>query len=130
MIRITFERTNELLDEIVAEFGEDYVYKQGDHGCIYSYNGQPSCLVGQVLHRYGVDLSETDYSDNGEFGPERGKWVGMFAPALLRSLEERGDIAPVGMMTEELLSKVQTRQDGGDSWGDAVRWAREELNSL
>lgn len=47
------------LQEIVAEFGKDYVYKAEDPNarCLHRENGIPSCLVGQVLARLTPDFN-------------------------------------------------------------------------
>lgn len=112
MEALTFERAVELAHEVVAEFGEDYVYpadqKRAEDGgsspsCVYVHENKPSCLVGQILHRHGVDLFDLSKE---EF---RGAHFVAF------------HLAGADMDTRQFLDAAQSSQDKGNTWGEAVR---------
>lgn len=121
---VTYERALETLREVVAG-REDYVYPYSNgetnydckyfedvievaHGGFYEDfeypdhpdRGAPSCIVGHVLHRWGVTLNDVEgMNSDGVHG------IGLlFADA----------------KAEQLLMRAQTLQDLGDTWGDAL----------
>lgn len=118
-IHLTLERTNELLDAAVAEKGADYIYTDtrgfraapGSDGadCQYVHGNRPGCLVGNVLHRAGVEL-------------ERLLQVEGFGVGDVDFQEYLDVTCDEGVL--DLLSEAQQRQDGGDTWGDSVAYAR------
>lgn len=114
--RLTYTRTLQLLREVIAEKGEDFVYEpfvdeDGFSMCRYVVQGQPSCLVGHVLHRAGISLTELagveDTTPNSSDGP----W------------EDWGTAAAL-----DLLAEVQEKQDQGVAWGEALALAIADTN--
>lgn len=102
---ITLDQVKKEIGEIVAAAGEDYIYNPPELVCKYFYNGEPSCIVGHWLARHGI--TEVDYKDN----------TLIFINARRNlDLDIAGDAAL-------FLSKVQFRQDNGDSWGEAYQLA-------
>lgn len=108
----------ELLCEVVAEKGEDYVYRppNGRDECVYVHNGECSCLVARVLHKLGVsieDLARLDTASEG--GGAVAVWqaieVGLI-PGLTFTPEAR-----------EALMSAQFAQDGFKTWGEALQAA-------
>lgn len=93
------------LEKAIAEKGADYEYERPEESetCLYFEQGQPSCIVGHVLSYMG-------YNHVTE---------GMGVMGVLRSLGIDADY-----QTQNLLMNVQTSQDGGMPWGDAVRCAQ------
>lgn len=95
-----------LLEEVVAEYGEDYVYPGHNTtgGCVYTKDGAPSCLVGHALTRLGVPVDFlSEHND--------------FAVSNIQRLT----------MDEEVLDMLQTAQetqDIGCTWGHALEDAR------
>lgn len=111
MEALTFQRAVELAHEIVAGFGEDYKYPVAHRvpetgstipTCVYVHEGEPSCLVGQILHRHGVSL---DMLSQHEF---EGAWTVAFQ---LASADDKA---------RGFLLAAQTAQDRGQTWGEAV----------
>lgn len=108
---LTYERAVELAREVVAEFGADYVYpmehkRQECEGstpsCVYVHKGCPSCLVGQILHRHGVSLEDLSL------------WE-------FRSAWETSDaVANTELSARDFLWEIQSVQDSGRCWGEAV----------
>lgn len=124
MIELTYDKTVELLNETVQEFGEDYVYSRNDEGrCVYVQDGQPSCLVGHVLVKAGVPLERLEAADSN-FG-------GTGADVLIRQINREGAVKVDGK-ARTALAEAQYTQDHGNTWGLAVRratrWA-EHVNS-
>lgn len=107
----------DLLNEIVAEKGEDFVYtapQDGNGSCVYWNNG-PSCIVGHLLFRAGVDPAKIQALDFNA-PAEPGLISGTNASDIPKYIEDA--------MTWEaarLCNEVQHLQDGGTSWGDAVK---------
>lgn len=110
----------DLLTEVVAEAGPDFVYKSPGQYCRYEYKGQPSCLVGRVLNRLGVPVEALAGLDEDYPAVNDVDFV-----SLGLSLPDDAVIA---------LQAVQEWQDEGNKWGDALpiaanvmRLSREEL---
>lgn len=103
----------ELLRQVVAEKGEDYVYpdelKDVYAGCEYMIDGQPACIVGHVFHKL---RPETPWVENGVIWDSDGNqldWaVQTFTPA-----------------AQQMLLQAQMVQDGGETWGLALATSEE-----
>jgi len=114
METLTLVRAKEIAAEVVAEFGEDYVYPEEhkaqcinseEPACMYVHDGKPSCLVAQILVRFGVPVSLLMFWEN------RGAYV------VSQEVTECED------QVASFLSVLQGRQDGGVSWGEALKVA-------
>jgi len=103
-----------LLEEVVAE-RPDYVYLDDHNACVYQEGGKPSCLVGQVCFRAGVNVEilkgwDTYDEDSGSIDTDL------------------GTVDTTKVMTEEarnLLWEAQKMQDCGRSWQQALDAARQ-----
>jgi hypothetical protein len=120
---LSYDRTIELLREVIAEFGEDHVapkfpsvaypdLRECD-SCRYVRDGGCSCLVAHVLHRAGVPIAELEAieglkADEPHAAPQLLDWA-----------------APDALL---LLGCVQTEQDSGRPWGVALSNAIELLS--
>lgn len=114
MITLTFDYVNELLDEAVAEKGEDYVYEPPSYtdSCLYVHQddeGKTSCgcIAANVFHRAGVPLSDLS------------RYEGVRASKVIKKLKINAD-----PLVSRFLNLVQMYQDDKNSWGLAVRKAR------
>lgn len=114
---ITVAMVLDTMDEVVAEYGEDYVYngydnvgrEEGGMNCAYlNSDGTPSCLIGHVLLRLGVPKEQ--------FRTANFCTVGTFA-----------EIAhlPVGHAALYVMRKAQAVQDERGTWGAALLAARD-----
>lgn len=123
-IEITAERALELLREVVAEYGEDYVYvnPQGqragdddDNGdqasCWYVHGDKPGCIAGHVYHRAGLSLETLKLMENN----------GASHPGFRQRVTGEGPT---------ILSIAQDRQDKGETWGQALRAAVQTARGL
>jgi hypothetical protein len=121
MLEKTYAETLATLEEVVAEAGEDFKY-QDHYGnlCHYSVDGEPACIVGRVLAKWGV-LPES--ADSRAEGPT----VGMFSSELLGHLEKLG-ILKVDEASNRLLQEAQYAQDGTFkeplTWGGVIEYAK------
>ena len=79
----------------------------------------PCCIVGHAFYEHGITadtLAEiAEQSDCGEY-EDLNRWTGI----------NSGILGYVGIEDEETdavtaLERIQTAQDGGDTWGDAVK---------
>ena len=120
---VTYARASRVLDQILAKFGEDYVYvnrygEQADPdtrpSCFYVHGDgatrpkEPGCIIGQLLHRLGVPLDSFSLLE------------GEAADSVVKKFFPRTSGAVL-----TFLRDVQHWQDGGRSWGAAVSFARE-----
>lgn len=134
---IDVEQANALLDAAVADRGADYRYEfpgydAGDPSTCYYWHpaledpseyhdrdleqvaaGKPGCIVGHAFHAAGV----------------RGEWLarneGQGVGSLSRCASHDG-LLTVTPDAQLLLAFVQSHQDGGAPWGEAVRQGRED----
>lgn len=120
MEALTYDRAVELAREVVAEFGEDYVYPESvkvseyeatPPTCVYVHDDKPSCLVGQILHKYGVSLEALSLN---EF---RGAWT------------VSGTLADADDKARFFLSSAQDSQDKGEPWGTAVEFGLSQVKT-
>lgn len=110
------KRVLEALNEVVAEFGEDYVYErrnQNNHlgmsgRCVYVHNGAPDCLAGKVLRKLGLTLEQ--------LSQQEGNGCTNFSAYFSR------DVLSV-------LRAAQEQQDTGATWGVARDKAFELASS-
>lgn len=114
---ITDESFRAAVRQLAAEQPE-YVYTRPDpfgyNTCVYQYNGAPSCLIGQALHRLGVPVESLAAADNGAFERKGASTVlAVLAPGTSAD-------------TRAWAQEVQYHQDLGNiPWGEAVRLADE-----
>jgi hypothetical protein len=114
MKHITTADALRALEEAVAEKGEDYAYTGFDEEdprfacCLYVYGGQPSCIVGNALHRLGIPLDA--------FEPYEGKEI-IDVVARVNW--------PIEVDAVDVLAVAQGEQDAGRPWGKALAKARK-----
>lgn len=116
---------------VVEQFGADYLYEApcrneitGGETCVYATTDadgkvKPSCIVGQVLHRLGLDDADLEDLDGGVW-------------SVLAHLEEVHDWQ-FDFAAKEALAAAQTIQDkavsepghGDWTWGAALAAAEE-----
>ncbi len=109
MTDITYESALEALKAAVAEKGEDYVYAWVDYKCVYSHNGKPSCGVGHVLHRLGVDTEGFEHTTMN---------TKMFDSLAYRLRDL--SVITITQSAIDLLREFQNCQDEGRTWGEAL----------
>lgn len=113
MIEITPESVRAGLKALVGEKGEDFVYSKrtGGASCRYVWNGEPDCIIGQLLARAGVPVERLARADAG---------LGQTASSLLEGLEREGLVAVSDESVFLDLNRVQSRQDDDCTWGYAI----------
>lgn len=119
MEEVDYTRALELLREVVAEEGEDFVYKTGRGpvnapNCMYAFQGKGDCGVGRVLVKLGVPVKELEWTYIRE-----GAYSVGTADMILNALEE-DEVLSVTPEATLLLSNFQTLQDVGTPWGEAL----------
>lgn len=126
------------LERAVALKGADYVYDAGNAStgeCAYTTpDGKPSCIVGYVIADLQPELlpvfgaaerweSETN-EDSGETE---------FYPADVFAISSAANYVPEWKPEDGVVSillTAQTRQDAGQSWGDALEAAKKVAKAL
>jgi hypothetical protein len=129
MTDLTYKRATELLNEIVAEKGEDYVYTtdpkavekadvergsnpHSSNKCFYEHvDKTPGCIIGHLIHKVypDFDLATVENISAGD------------------ALRAAG--ATLSQQTDIFLAQAQTTQDLGKTWGFALSEARESAES-
>jgi hypothetical protein len=96
--------------DIVKEVGRDYVYPRNERGmCFYVYRGLPDCLIGRVLNRMGMLVSElSQFEGTGASTFASGQYHPTLFPFVIYP------------QTWGVLAAAQKRQDGGLTWGEAL----------
>ncbi len=118
-VEISLDEAKQYLAEAVAEKGEAYIYQEvkkpdsWETTCAYfdPDTKAPSCIVGHVLDRKGVPFERMAGGDKNLFTDVQGL--------------VDGRILKVDNETYALLTLAQEFQDGGISWGQAVKKALE-----
>lgn len=124
-----FNRENVLkaLADIVDEYGTDFRYRDPGtaRNCMYSENGEPSCLVGHVLAR----VAPGTFKQIAEWEDECGESCSVLdlgdndvAGVPLNADSERETLLLI-----DALYYAQCAQDIGNTWGEAENAARAVL---
>lgn len=117
METIDARRALELLIDIVDQYGEDFVYQRvtrfDGEVCVYTDNGQPSCIVGHALVRAGCPDTVLGILNRD-----------MGAMNISSVASEVDDDAC------RIFSRAQGLQDVGRTWGDALQAAKDEYNQI
>lgn len=109
---VTYNQVATLLREIVAEYGPDTTYEQRARalgqthyeqgiGCVYRIDGNPACIIGVLLDRLGIEVPHHRNTFQ----------ITTFAR----------EVMDIDSLTLSLMSSVQSAQDSGQSWGEALR---------
>lgn len=116
MIHITLADAIRFAEEAASEKPEGYVYinpdgnKAGEIGISCNYwdykKDEPSCLVGQVLHKAGLNGSVADWKFSG-------RWISELSYHLRGAVEIDFDAL-------NFLTRVQQRQDNGSTWRSSI----------
>lgn len=131
MINYSYAQTLQFLLDAVALKGEDYVYEGVESGrdamrCHYARNGAPDCIVGHVLARLGVPVEKMEYN------PGTKDHVDMIS---YRTIAHHFDNlrSEYGINFSEraqhLLYLTQGFQDSDEPWGNAVQFAKDDIES-
>ena len=106
----------------LAEKNPDFVYNNPDpnRGCLYVYDGKPSCIVGHALANLGVEIEFLQHLDTAMDG-------GLGA---LEALQTYDDFEVDDKQAADLVSLAQNFQDSGVPWGQAVEKAEEEAERM
>jgi hypothetical protein len=116
--RITHEDVLRVMTEVVDEYGHDYVYvyENAGIGCAYIKDGQPSCLIGHVLVRLGVEVSYLTERNSARIESH-----------LFDSHETDHPWTPEA---GSVMEAAQLLQDMGETWGEALAAARRRAEKL
>lgn len=86
----------------------DFVYErpeiEGDTGCVYVHDRQPSCIVGHAMWRAGL----IDYSY--ELTPYNKQAFGDHLPGMATLTDREA----------QWLEEVQGQQDSGETWANSI----------
>lgn len=130
MLYLDFEKAQQLVNEAIAEKGEDYVYEKEGNSCHYVHgitkawdslqedyvsafdDATTGCLVGHALKLGGVPLEAMGAGHRNDSD----------ANNLLSKLEQTGFITVVDKV-RWYLNNLQQSQDLGTPWGKAAEAA-------
>jgi hypothetical protein len=124
VIEIDEARALELLREVVAEAGEDFVYKinlDPDATCLYVKGGCPDCMIARALAKAGATIKQLESFDS--LNESRDTSIDTVAP--------RADWLQLTDEALKVFTVAQQNQDTCETWGDALRaaenWRDSEL---
>jgi hypothetical protein len=121
---MTVSEVLEIMGEVVDEFGSDFVYVKvvgtDDSGgrCLNWHGGCPSCLIGHVMHRWG--MPETILAGFPNAGIST--LVSLFVLHHADTKIEPG--------TVDVMAEAQVGQDEGVPWGECLTRARHAAATL
>jgi hypothetical protein len=120
--------------EIVAEYGEDYVYPNANLSCVYVERGAPSCLLGHIAFRLDPELYEST-REIDRFGRDHNNLNDAQAFRLALGLDSTNDKIKVNDQGEPLdavdvLFRAQAAQDGGLSWGYCLKLIENRITDV
>lgn len=124
---IGFDEVVADLKEIIEEFGEGTVYGEDvdkefhDSAFTCRYRDdllEPQCIVGQWMHRRGVNLGRLTEHENQDSFEE-----------VYPSLLAEGEIPRLTWDAVRLLDSVQDYQDNSVNWGNSLRAALEDIKA-
>jgi hypothetical protein len=132
MIRMTYKNALELATQAVEEKGEDYVYTdergvRADNldaiaGCANWHYSNPDdsssekvvgCLVGNIMHRAGLNIFK--YARGAD------------ASTLIRTAYTEVTVTD---KAHTFLRELQSQQDSGRTWGEALEIAKKRVSFL
>lgn len=126
---LQIEDVKRVTKEILAEYGEDYVYETDPNsiGCMYApqdgYND--GCLIGQIVKRLDPEaFDRLVLTDEAQPADGIHAW---FGPAFwFLAVAERNEQLGTGIIEATpglalAMREAQSRQDGGATWGQAAK---------
>ena len=116
-ISITKPQALRALREAVALKGADFTYEMVNRGCVYTENGQPSCIVGHALASLGVPIETLELIDNVDREYTDSDMVSAYEDVL------KPNGIRIGPKALEVLREAQEQQDAGLTWGYALEQA-------
>lgn len=125
-IELTVENVTAALDRAIEKRGADYVYPERELAtCYYVIDGEPSCLVGEVLVDLGVPIEKLGEPmvNTSRFG------VLVIAGDYLSTAGWDPTLLRVPLNVRRGLSRAQSEQDMGATWGLARDVFLEEVQS-
>lgn len=124
----TDEEIIKTLREIVASMPDGYRYPVMDmpNGCVYSHDGEPSCLLGHLLQRLEPEMFKSTAK------LEESEQFQMGFPTLLSRLSRPGfwHRNPFTQAQVLALGRAQGLQDDGNEWDEAVDAAERALIAI
>jgi hypothetical protein len=121
MIELTYDRTLDLLEEVVAG-NEDMIYEKPDNSRVCSYvagKNTMGCGVGQVFRKAGVRILDLKRLDD----------IGGVSGVYYHGLTGKG-IVKMDTSSRALLDAFQYRQDKGVPWGVALQEVKKEMGKF
>lgn len=123
---IDLDAAMDAVRQSVDEKGRDHIAQpEYAGGCVYTTwtkdGNAPSCLVGHALVRLGLDADVfNELGINSDTDAERA----------LEVLHLENYIGSVTGSATEFFIAVQTHQDKGNPWGEALNYALESIIAL
>jgi hypothetical protein len=120
VIKVDATKVMDTLRTVVAE-RPDYVYEAPEElvtdgaSCFYVHGDAPGCLVGQVLNRLGVPLTDME------------RYEGTGAYSLLPHVVELTGDPDAADDVATALTEAQYQQDQGVTWSKALELATRRI---
>lgn len=107
------------IEKAVADKGADYVYNpRHDRTCVYTEDGEPSCIVGTALVNLGFEPNP-----KWDTAPRSGVFEDTAADTILpHFFDIPGDVVLAAR-------KAQIEQDNGGTWGQALESYKKAVSA-
>lgn len=135
-IQLDYDEVNNALSEIIAEAGDTKItggacvyFKYDDSQHSFQITAEPSCVIGQVFHKLGIDFARLSEASHA-YG-ETGSWSSdseINEKKIRYFVAER--VIECDVRTRVLVTVAQEQQDDGVSWQWSVERAREAVDRL
>lgn len=103
----------EIMTQVVAERGEDFVYEKVGGQCLNWHGRCPSCLIGHVMYRWGMSKGFLEH------------WGAAGVATLVWHYVDEHPGVTIEDGVTKLLGAAQAAQDDRRTWGYALDAARE-----
>lgn len=126
-MKITGKKALKMLERIVEERGENYLYDMPDSGCAYQVGGVPSCGIGLALSKFGAP-ADTLRKLDGEMNLDGKTYEYSSGSSSINTGRSRSVLDYEGFILTPKARLVfmtfQGMQDTSRTWGEALDAAK------
>ena len=117
-IKVDYSTALVALQQAVEERGANFKYRDlfGEGDCRYVIDGEPACLVGEVLVGLGTPIGAFAMMSPGE----RSGDINTVRIGAASRVLESGGLVEFSIDALNLLAAAQDFQDHGQTWGEAL----------
>lgn len=122
MTKFTLEQVRDGIKQALEQRGDGYIYQPRHGDCVYSHEGKPDCLVGQVIYNLDLDLFDQLVAE------ERERRMSGLGGGVVNMMATITANVPSEVVTA--LKVTQSAQDLGATWGVAAEKFEQMIAEL